>query len=123
MIRFLRCWRDITTVGGLVAAAISCRLPCYATGRHRESGFYAWTIANVKKGAPRGWAAVVFMYFFTCYAPEKGCGKRRRYAKLRYDDYLSPGRGRRGRAPGPVFRICRTRAARPEERRRTFELF
>ena len=39
-------------------------LPCYATGRHRESGFYAWTIANVKKGAPRGWAAVVFMYFY-----------------------------------------------------------
>ena len=86
LIRFLRCWRDITTVGGLVAAVIL--LPCYATGRHRESGFYAWTIANVKKGAPRGWAAVVFMYFFTCYALRRADREARRYAKLRYD-YLS----------------------------------
>jgi hypothetical protein len=86
LIRFLRCWRDITTVGGLVAAIIL--LPCYATGRHRESGFYAWTIANVKKGAPRGWAAVVFMYFFTTYALRRADREARRYAKLRYD-YLS----------------------------------
>lgn len=86
LIRFLRAWRDITTVGCLVAAVVL--LPCYATGRRRDSGFYAWTIANVKKGAPRNWAAVVFLYFFTLYALRRADREARRYAKMR-QDYLS----------------------------------
>ena len=41
-----------------------------------------------EKGRAAGWAAVVFMYFFTCYALRRADREARRYAKLRYD-YLS----------------------------------
>ena len=78
LVRFIRAWRDITSVGGLVAALIL--LPCYATGRHRESGFYAWTIANVK-GRAAGWAASSSCTF-TTYALRRA-DRNRRYAKLR----------------------------------------
>ena len=92
LIRFLRCWprhHDGGLPRGLpIILLIYPQATVLRPGRHRESGFYAWTIANVKKGAPRGWAAVVFMYFFTCYALRRADREARRYAKLRYD-YLS----------------------------------
>ncbi|KAJ8598134.1 hypothetical protein CTAYLR_007422 [Chrysophaeum taylorii] len=63
VLRFFRMWKRLFGLGVLFGTIVL--MPTYQTGMKGETGFYEFTMRNLKKGSVRLWAPWSFVYFWT----------------------------------------------------------